>query len=337
METTLTDEQRLLRETVTDLANDLRATPEALGSQRDRASSWQTIAELGLLTMRWPEAAGGVGATATDLALVAEALGRAPAVVPFAGPVIAAELLSASGLAAADLARTWEAGAATIALDPGTLEVAGVSGVAALAWDAAGAERAIALDRDGTVRPLAVARAPLPSADLTRVIRSTGAAGDPLGTALDAEARARLEALALTVLSADLVGVMSGALQLAVVYARDRHQFGKPIGAFQALAHMLAEAHVALEAARSATTHAAWAVDRLSPADALLAARVAKAYAARVALGVTEVTVQVHGGIGTTWESACHLFVRRALTGAAVLGDEPRLLDQIADTRLRGG
>jgi alkylation response protein AidB-like acyl-CoA dehydrogenase len=97
---------------------------------------------------------------------------------------------------------------------------------------------------------------------------------------------------------------------------------------------MCADALVQVEASASTTKYAAWAVDALPPAEALLAARVAKAYSSSVAREVTETVMQVFGGIGQTWEHIAHVHTRRALTDRAVLGDESIHLLRIADARL---
>jgi alkylation response protein AidB-like acyl-CoA dehydrogenase len=115
---------------------------------------------------------------------------------------------------------------------------------------------------------------------------------------------------------------MHGALDLAVAHAQDRMQFGRPIGSFQALQHLMAEQLVSVEAARSATWHAAWTVDTRPADESLLAARTAKAYASREAPRVAEAVLQVLGGIGQTWESTAHLHLRRCLLDRATLGDE---------------
>ena len=128
----------------------------------------------------------------------------------------------------------------------------------------------------------------------------------------------RWTALGLSLACADLVGTMEGAVQLATAYASARRQYGAAIGSFQAVQHLLADAYVQTEGARSVTLHAAWAVDELAPADALAAAAVAKAYCARAARQVCETAIQVHGGIGNTWECLAHLYLRRAL-----LSDRP--------------
>jgi len=122
---------------------------------------------------------------------------------------------------------------------------------------------------------------------------------------------------------------MQGALDLSVDYAKERSQYGAPIGSFQAVAHMLADALVHLEGSRTALLHAAWAVDALEPADALAAAAAAKAYAARAAREVCEIAIQVHGGIGNTWECRAHVHLRRALLATDVMGGVGPNLDRV--------
>ena len=154
--------------------------------------------------------------------------------------------------------------------------------------------------------------------DLTRPVASVDAEAV---TAIEGQARqlssddvAAWQSLGLAMTSADLVGVMRGALDLSTEYARARRQYGAPIGSFQAVQHLLADAFVAMEGSRSIALHAAWAVDALPATDALAAASAAKAYCARAARAVCETAVQVHGGIGNTWECIVHVYLRRALT-----------------------
>jgi alkylation response protein AidB-like acyl-CoA dehydrogenase len=122
---------------------------------------------------------------------------------------------------------------------------------------------------------------------------------------------------------------MQGALDLSVEYAKERKQYGTAIGSFQAVQHLLADAVVHLEGSRTALLHAAWAADALDPADALAATASAKAYASRAALAVHEIAIQVHGGIGNTWECLAHLFLRRALLATDVLGGVGPNLDRV--------
>jgi alkylation response protein AidB-like acyl-CoA dehydrogenase len=125
---------------------------------------------------------------------------------------------------------------------------------------------------------------------------------------------------ALPMLAAELVGVGRGAVELAAAYARDREQFGTPIGRFQGVAHQLADALVAVEEAWSLTLYSAWAVDA-GDAGAARAVHVAKAAASEAAVFATERCTQVHGGIGITWEALPHVYLRRAVSGATWLGD----------------
>src|ERR1700757_1362029 len=144
----------------------------------------------------------------------------------------------------------------------------------------------------------------------------------------------RVESLAMTAVAADLVGVMQGALDDAVRYAGDRAQFGGKIGSFQAVGHMLADALVQVEGARSCLWHAAWAIDQLPVDEARLAAMSAKAYAAAAGREVVETTVQVFGGIAITWEHVSHLRLRRTLLDRRLFGDEAVHYDAIAAMRL---
>ena len=139
----------------------------------------------------------------------------------------------------------------------------------------------------------------------------------------------RWTALGLALTSADLVGTMTGAVRLSVDYAAERQQYGVAVGSFQAVQHLLADAHVATEGSRSVALHAAWAVDALPADEALAATAVAKAYCARAARTVCETAIQVHGGIGNTWECLAHVYLRRALLSADVLGGVGPSLDRV--------
>jgi alkylation response protein AidB-like acyl-CoA dehydrogenase len=179
------------------------------------------------------------------------------------------------------------------------------------AIDARGYRRALTLD--GTTVSAVDVGAARDAVDLTR------AAADIKGTAtavgdLDSDAAQRWLALALATTSGDLVGTARGAHTLACDYAKIREQYGKSIGSYQAIAHLLAESLALIEGSGSILRHAAWAVDELDPAEAIRAGRFAKVYCARAARTVCETAIQVHGGIGNTWECLAHVYLRRALT-----------------------
>ncbi|MBN3509629.1 acyl-CoA dehydrogenase [Mycolicibacterium septicum] len=148
--------------------------------------------------------------------------------------------------------------------------------------------------------------------DLTR--STVGAVESPaeLGE-LSGEDALRWQALALTATSADLVGAARGAHALAVDYAKVREQYGLTIGSYQAVAHLLAEGLALIEGSISVLRHAAWAVDELPAEEAVRAGKIAKVYCARAARTVCETAIQVHGGIGNTWECLAHVYLRRVL------------------------
>jgi hypothetical protein len=175
------------------------------------------------------------------------------------------------------------------------------------------------------------------SVDLTRHLAEANLADRAPLVRLGGDQRRRHLAFGLAVVCADLLGAMHAALDGAVDHARDRAQFGRPVGSFQAVQHLCAEALVSVEAARSVTWHAAWAVDAEAPGAALEAARIAKAYCSEVALEVVEAAVQVWGGVGITWECPVHLHQRRALLSRRLLGDEHHHLGVVADSLLAAG
>lgn len=150
------------------------------------------------------------------------------------------------------------------------------------------------------------------SVDLTKSLAGVVESPTELGE-LSKDDAGRWRALALTVTCADLVGSARGAHALAVDYAKVREQYGATIGSYQAVGHLLAESLALIEGSISVLRHAAWAVDELPAAEAIEAARVAKIYCARAALTVCETSIQVHGGIGNTWECLAHVYLRRVL------------------------
>jgi alkylation response protein AidB-like acyl-CoA dehydrogenase len=137
--------------------------------------------------------------------------------------------------------------------------------------------------------------------------------------------------IATAALSAEMVGTAQKALDISVEYAKTRVQFGKPIGSFQAVKHKCVDMMVAVENARSLTYYACWTVDERS-AEAATAVPMAKAYASDMAKNVTSEAIQVHGGIGFTWEHDMHLYHRRALAGEANFGNAPIHREVVAKT-----
>ena len=285
MDARLSTEQRELRDAAARLAGDLGP-----GSVRDLADA-DRIARLekAVAATGW-RALRSDGASGVEVALVAEEFARGLVDVPFLGPVLAGDLRPG----AAGDAQPWTISVRSEAID-------------------ARIQRVLAV-RDGQILT-ARTGAELPGADRTRV--SAEVIG-PLEVAgqLSGEHAGRWLALALAVTSADMLGAARGAQALACEYARIRAQYGKTIGSYQAVAHPLAEGLALIEGSVSVLRHAAWAVDALAPPEAVRAAQIAKVYCARAALTICETSVQVHGGIGNTWECLAHVYLRRVLASA---------------------
>lgn len=351
MDVTLTEEQRLLVSATAALARRFattgglitdRAGPGAVAGPDPRAA-WRAVAAMGLPGLLVPEELGGGGAGALEAALVIEETARRLVPVPLLGTLLASALAVAAGPgpAAQDAIKVLAAGerAGCVVLDEELLGLA----AGGIAWDWSADALVLALD-GGDVVQTAAGRALEAAIDPTRALarvgrgESTRGPGDdePSGELLGTPAPdqlARWEAQALALVCADLVGTLSGTLDAAVAHAKVREQFGRPIGSFQAVQQLLAQQHALVEAARSCTWHAAWAVDALAPDAARRAARVAKAYCSELARPVAEAALQIWGGLGMTWECVAHLYLRRALLDRRALGDEEHHLDAIAAGR----
>ena len=142
--------------------------------------------------------------------------------------------------------------------------------------------------------------------------------------------RARRSTAIAVALAAELVGVAQRAMEMAVEYAKDRKQFGRPIGAYQAVSHRCAQMLLETEGARSARLYAAWAADP-EPESLPLAASMAKAYASDAGWRVTASSLQVHGGIGFTWEHDLHFFLKRAKTDGHLFGSAREHRERVAE------
>jgi Acyl-CoA dehydrogenase, C-terminal domain len=295
-----------------------------------QAAARQTLDDLGLAELR---GSTPPPATAQECALLAEEYGRQPMTTSFVGTALLApellRLLGDIGIAQPDCA------APTIALAedlrfPGHDPSAG-PGPGLVAWDCDGADAALCVAADGTVTVLELGPA-APTADLARAVRRIpkDSPAQNLGR-LDAAQYAQWQAFALVMVSSELLGAARSLLEQAVEYARERHQYGRAIGSFQAVQHLLADATVLVEGCTSATRYAAWCLDDQQPAQALKAARVAKAEANTSLPEVIRAAMQVFGGIAQTWEFPAHLYLRRILVGNLTLATTPDLLTLLAD------
>ncbi|ADP83393.1 acyl-CoA dehydrogenase family protein [Pseudofrankia inefficax] len=309
MDVRLTTEQRELRDAAARLADDLGPGSVLDLADDDRAARLEkAIAATGWRTLR------SDGASGVEVALVVEEFARGLVDVPFSGPVLADDLHSR-------LTTDGEvADAAALDAAVSSLTTVVVDG---LAPDAKGMHGLLGLD--GTAVLAGTLGATELGVDLTRLVGGPATALAAVGT-VDGEAAAKARALALVVTAADMLGAARGAQALAVEYSKVRSQYGHAIGSYQAVAHLLAEALALVEGSVSVLRHAAWAVDELSAAEAVQAALIAKVYVERAARTICETSIQVHGGIGNTWECLAHVYLRRVLTSAELF---PAKLEEI--------
>lgn len=324
-------EQDALRDSVRKVAADLG--PKAVGELDDESRTVKldaAVTDAGWRELRSADDDGTPWASGVEVAVVAEELGRGLADTAFLGPTLAAELRRAAGAAPAEVPETI-----LLTNDLGSVAT-GTDG--ALAVDAAGADQALLLAATETGWSLAS----VPLEDISTPVDLTRPVATPQGTPgpvdgdanIDDAAIDRVIALGLTATAADMVGVMHGSVRLATDYAAERKQYGQPVGAFQAVQHLLADALVFTEGSSTITRYASWAVDALPPAEARDAAAAAKAYASRAARDVGEIVIQVHGGIGNTWECLAHVFLRRSLLSTDVLGGVDATLARVLESRL---
>ena len=296
----LTDDQRDVAEGVRMLCagrlrlDDVRQI-ERIG-RLDRGG-WRELAQAGVFGLRVPEEAGGVGLGMVESALVFEELGRH--LVP--GPLVGTELATVCGLVAADAEHV--VGVVDRSAAPIMVEY----------FD--DLDRILVLDPAGiwSVAPadVAVERIKRPLDPLTPMCRVTGPlpSGEQVGDAA-ASCQLWLEGAVLT--SAFLVGAAQAATDLAVDYAKQREQFGRPIAGFQAVKHLLADMQARTTAAQAAVYAAAATLDDPSVGDVARAVAAAKITAGQAAVHAGRDGIQVHGGMGFTWEVPAHLYLKRA-------------------------
>ncbi len=324
MKATLTEEQIEIERTAREIA--------AKGRQEARVClerEWTaTAAEPALLedfsALGLPEEAGGVGTGMVEVAVALEALGRTLVPTHLVAQLAAVQVAAAAGI---DVRPAVEGGERwTLAVDePGVvgctaLDVAidgtSVRGTKTMVPTAGGSPEAVVVVGRGTVALVRGATIETgPTIDPTRPYGTVALDVAPVAVGESGDGLAR----AYVIAAADLCGAAAGAVELGASYARDRKQFGQPIGSFQGVAFQLADAQTLVAEAWNLCLYAAWALDVDDP-DAVRFAHHAKSAAARAALFAAERTIQVHGGIGITMEADPHLYVRRALSADAWLG-----------------
>ncbi|WP_328832914.1 acyl-CoA/acyl-ACP dehydrogenase [Streptomyces sp. NBC_00252] len=332
------EEEEALRAAVRDLLTDHCDAASVIARTESDAphdlSLWKSLADgMGLAGLLVPEERGGQGATHREVAVVLEELGRAVAPVPYlTSAVVATEALLASdaddllaelasgrkiGVLAVSLSVAPGAAHKTVRLENGSLhgELTGIA-------DAAAADVLLVPGEDGglyAVDAAGVTVVPQVSLDLTRPLARVvfdGAAGRRIGDAAPAVRRALRAGAGL--LASEQLGLADWTLTETVRYLKERKQFNRPVGGFQALKHRLAQLWLEVVSLRAAARNAADALT--TGEDTAVAVAVAQAYAASVAVHAAEEAVQLHGGIGMTWEHPAHLYLKRAKADSIAYG-----------------
>ncbi len=316
---------------------------------------WRTLAaDIGCAGLLIPESSGGAGASYREAAVVAEEAGRAVAPVPYLGSAVVA---TAALLAAGDgeLLTALADGTVTAALAvpftaaPGarpepTVRLgappAGDEGGYWLTGTVTGLADALTADvllvpADGVpyglyavrTRAAGVSLAPVVSLDMTRQLADLTLEDAPGRRIASGEAAQRAVGAALTagaaVLASELLGAAERCLEITVAYLKERRQFARPVGSFQALKHRAADLWVGVTQARAAARYAAACLARDDP-DTLVAVALAKAACSDIAVRAAQECVQLHGGIGFTWEHPAHLYLKRAKSASIGFGTADR-------------
>jgi len=323
----LTQEQDDIKRTAHDLLAarfPLRAVQELADTGRLDDGAAREIAGLGWIGIAVPERHGGAGLGLIELVTLQEQVGYALAPAPRLGDIAAALVLAASS---SDRLRDRWLPPLLAGEVHGSVGLRSGSG-SPLMLDAADATFCIILD-EGFARFYEadeVITEPVRTIDLTRRFTRVSVAGD--GEVLECDVD-RLNSIVGLALAADSVGIAQHMVETAAEYARDRKQFGAPIGVHQGVSHRCARMLLMTESARSLVQNAAWQADRASD-DFVLAAEMARSYALGAAWRVAADAVQVHGGIGFTWELPVHLFLKRSRLNAELLGSPADSLRRVA-------
>ena len=310
-----TEDQHEIKRTASDLLAS-RSTPE---KQREAAEAgeydlalWGELAELGWPGVAVDEGLGGGGLGYVELAGLLEEAGYALLNGPFLSTAICAAAISEAG--SDGQKEEWLARLASG-------EVTGALGIVGqIVPDGASSDVVVLTEPDGQGASLIAGVGAMPSLSTIDPTRRYGlaegdlAAGDPMPGDVP-----RAVDIAAVLVSAELVGICRRALDMTVEYVKDRQQFGRPVGSFQAVQHRCAQMLLSTEGARAATYFAAWAADS-DPERLPEAASIAKSAASKAGIEVTASAIQAHGGIGFTWEADVHWFFKRAQLDAAFLG-----------------
>jgi alkylation response protein AidB-like acyl-CoA dehydrogenase len=372
MNFTLTDEQNLLREAARGALSRFKtveAAREALEAPDALPDLWPSAVAAGWPGLLIDEAHGGAGLGGFDALLVAEECGRVLASVPLVGLLPATAILDAAGdetleaVAAGELRPVYVPARPPSELEPGwTVEApsgwrraeaprvsieggeATVDGVVPFVPDAPGAELLVVVGETGDGAPVAVAvPAGATGVSIERQVRydATRSLGEVTlsgarGRVLSADAGVLIDAwfLAQALIAAESLGTVQTCLEVSVAYAKERFTFGRAIGSYQAIKHELTEVLRLQENSRGLEYYAGWARDA-KPVVFPLAASAARAEAGKALDVATRTMINVHGGIGATWEHDAPLFYRRAQLSRRLLGGTRDAVDQVAERTLQ--
>ncbi len=313
----LNDDQRDLAAAARDFLTDAASPAAARAALDDPAAEIPPgrveLVKSGFATITLPERVGGGGGSLLDLAVVAEQAGRVlagPSLVTFARGAVLLEGLDDRSAAVTD-------GSVALAVHDGGPVL-----------DAVGADVFLARQGEDIVAAsgAVTARSPI---DPTRGLADVTLDAAEVVVADAADRWRRAEQVGRVILAAEGLGTASAALEMAVEYAQQRQAFGRPIGSYQAVKHALVDVYVQVEQLRSLVWWAAWTADD-SPEDLPMASAAAKGAAAVALEQAAETLIQVHGGIGFTWEHDAHLFWRRAKVDRFLLGDDVAAFDDVA-------
>jgi len=320
------------------------------------AALWSKLTDQGYTGIIFPEAYGGVGLGKVELMLLMEEAGRALLPGPFFSTVVlAGSVLDA--VASPEHKQKYLApicrgeARSTVAIlesnaswSPRDIQLTAangkITGEKYFVSDAAIADFIVVVARNGVfavkAKALGLKISPMLAMDLTRklyVVEFNNTPAEEIGAATNL---ARAFDVATAALSAELVGGMQRTLDITVEYAKTRKQFGKPIGTFQAVQHQCADMYLETESSRSAVYYAGWALEENSP-DASTAVSIAKMYASDAARTVGNRGIQIHGGMGFTWENDVQLYYRRAKSSETAFGDATFHRERIASMVIDAG
>ncbi|BAX96203.1 acyl-CoA dehydrogenase [Mycobacteroides stephanolepidis] len=330
----LSDDQREVKDAARSVLVALSSpeTRRAAANGQPAEELWSELRDLGWPGIAIPVAYGGEGMGLVEVAAVFEELGYACAPTPMLGTVTAAMVVAHAGTAGQR--ERWLPGLAGG-------KILGAFGITdtrmpELIADADRADVIIAIDETGQ-KAVVVDRvhAGIRPIEVVDSLRGYAYAGPQSDEPLDGDASGAMDR-ALVVVAAELVGICQASLDLTVAYAKEREQFGAPIGSFQAVGHTAAEMLRHTECARSAVYYAAWAAEH-NPGELPLAASMAKAAASDAGRAVTAAAVQMHGAYGFSWEAEVHWYYARAVMDAQLFGDaafhRARIAKLVADGR----